>query len=154
MRRIRVLQIRISKPLSCPQLRTRHIGYEAYHLNTRQGVEELLQTVLELDGTRVAVQVKSMAISPDGKTKVATVNFKNLPALFSSHRNEWPSDIPNVDCSNSKKFIHSEPVKLSSNDENYERVLSPLKRMKSGALLAIPHHPQTGLPGELPTRIS
>ena|SRR2546423_14695436 len=62
-------------------------------------VQELLRSVLELDGTRGAVQVRSMAISPDQKTKMATVDFKRPPACFSPDRNEWSFEILDVDSS-------------------------------------------------------
>jgi hypothetical protein len=65
-------------------------------------VQELLSSVLELDGTRGAVQVRSIAISLDQKTKMATVDFKNLPACFSLDRNEWSFEIPDVDGSDAK----------------------------------------------------
>jgi len=60
-------------------------------------LQELLRSVLERDGTRDAVQVRSMAISPDRKTKMATVNLKNPPACFSLNKSEFSFEIPDVD---------------------------------------------------------
>jgi len=65
-----------------------------YKLNKVQG---LLQSVLKLVGTGRDVEVRSIAISPDQKTKMATVNFKTRPACFSSDMNEWSFEIPDVD---------------------------------------------------------
>ena len=56
-------------------------------------VEQLLQSVLKLDGAQDAVQVKSLAMSPNYKTKMATVDFRTLPAGLSSSSNEWHFDI-------------------------------------------------------------
>jgi hypothetical protein len=57
-------------------------------------VEKLLWSVLELDGTQDAVQVKSLAMSPNHKTKMATVDFRTQPARLSSSRYKWHFDIP------------------------------------------------------------
>jgi hypothetical protein len=38
-----------------------------------------------------------MAISPDQKTKMATVNFKYPPPYLLSDRNEWAFEIPDSD---------------------------------------------------------
>src|SRR5271156_53737 len=65
-----------------------------YKLNKVQG---LLQSVLKLVGTGRDVEVRSIAISPDQKTKMATVNFKTRPACFQSDMNEWSFEIPDVD---------------------------------------------------------
>ena len=65
-------------------------------------VQEFLRSVLELNGTRRDVQVRSMAISPDQKTKMATVNFKIPPARFSSDRNEWLFENPDDDSSDAE----------------------------------------------------
>jgi hypothetical protein len=65
-------------------------------------VQELLSSILELDGTRGAVQIRSIAISLNQKTKIATVDFKNPPAWFSLDRNEWSFEIPDVDSSDAK----------------------------------------------------
>jgi hypothetical protein len=65
-------------------------------------VQELLRSVLELNGPRHDVQVRSIAIAPNQKTKMATVNFKIPPACFSSDRNEWSFEIPNVDSSDAE----------------------------------------------------
>lgn len=69
---------------------------------TLKKVQEFLRSVLELDGTRRDVQVRSMATSLDQKTKMATVNFKIPPAGFSSDRNEWLFEIPDVDSSDTE----------------------------------------------------
>jgi hypothetical protein len=69
---------------------------------TLKKVQEFLRSVFELDGTRRDVQIRSMAISPDQKTKMATVNFKIPPARFSSDRNEWSFEIPDVDSSDAE----------------------------------------------------
>jgi ankyrin repeat protein len=65
-------------------------------------VQKVLRSVLELDGTRGAVQVRSIAISPDQKTKMATADFKNPLACFSLNRNEWSFEILDVDGSDAK----------------------------------------------------
>jgi hypothetical protein len=44
-----------------------------------------------------------MAISPDRKTKIATVNFEAPPVCLLSDRNEWSFDIPNVDGGEAEK---------------------------------------------------
>jgi hypothetical protein len=69
---------------------------------TLKKVQEFLRSVLELNGTRRDVQVRSMAISPDQKTKMATVNFKIPPARFSSDRHEWLFEIPDNDSSDAE----------------------------------------------------
>ncbi|OBT60680.1 hypothetical protein VE03_09999 [Pseudogymnoascus sp. 23342-1-I1] len=69
--------------------------------NMRQ-VQELLQSVLGLDAARGTVQVKSIAISPNQKTKMATVNFQNPPPCLSSDRKEWSFEIPDVDNSDAE----------------------------------------------------
>jgi hypothetical protein len=43
-----------------------------------------------------------MAISPNQKTRMATVSFKPLPACFSSDRNECSFEIPDVDNSDAE----------------------------------------------------
>src|SRR2546423_12611712 len=65
-------------------------------------VRKVLRSALELDGTRGAVQVRSIDPSPDRKTKMATVDFKNPLACFSLNRNEWSFEIPNVDSGDAK----------------------------------------------------
>jgi hypothetical protein len=65
-------------------------------------VQELLRSVLGLDAARGTVQVKSIAISPNQKTKMATVNFQNPPPCLSSDRKEWSFEIPDVDNSDAE----------------------------------------------------
>jgi hypothetical protein len=64
---------------------------------TWKRVQGLLSSVLQLGGTQGAVQVRSIATSLDQKSKMATVDFTNRPACFSSDRNEWSFEIPEVD---------------------------------------------------------
>lgn len=65
-------------------------------------VQELLRSVLGLDAARGTVQVKSIAVSPNQKTKMATVNFQNPPPCLSSDRKEWSFEIPDVDNSDAE----------------------------------------------------
>lgn len=65
-------------------------------------VPELLRSVLGLDAARGTVQVKSIAISPNQKTKMATVNFQDPPPCLSSDRKEWSFVIPDVDNSDAE----------------------------------------------------
>jgi len=71
------------------------------HCEERE-VKELLQTVLDLNGTRNVVQVGSLAISPDQKTKMATVDFKIPPSRLSPDGNQWSFEITNVRTSGSE----------------------------------------------------
>ncbi|KAF8849681.1 hypothetical protein BDZ45DRAFT_227669 [Acephala macrosclerotiorum] len=59
-------------------------------------LRKLLQAILRLGDTHSTVKLMSMAISPDRKTKVATVNFENSPTCLSPDRNEWSFEIPNA----------------------------------------------------------
>ena len=59
-------------------------------------LRELLRSILRLGETHGTVKLMSMAISPDRKTKVATVNFKNSPTCLSPDRNEWSFGIPDA----------------------------------------------------------
>jgi hypothetical protein len=65
-------------------------------------LQELLRSVLRLDGTRSPIQIRSMAISSNRKTKIATVNFKIPPACLLSNRNEWSFEIPNANGSDAE----------------------------------------------------
>jgi hypothetical protein len=57
---------------------------------------------LGLHGTQRNVQVRPLAISPNQKTKIATVDFKTPPACFTSDRNEWSFEIPDDESSGAK----------------------------------------------------
>jgi hypothetical protein len=69
---------------------------------TMKKMLELLRLVLELDGPRRDVRVRSLAIGPNQKTKMATVDFKTPPTCFASNRNEWSFEIPDVDSSDAE----------------------------------------------------
>jgi|SRR5277367_905996 len=65
-------------------------------------VQELLRSVLELDRSGSNIRVRSLAVSHNQKTKVATVDFDTTPACFSLDRNEWSFEIPDDESSNAK----------------------------------------------------
>jgi hypothetical protein len=68
------------------------------------GLRELLRLVLGLQpnprGDNSDVQIKSLAISPDYKSKTATVDFGTPPACLSldrPDRDEWSFNIPAIE---------------------------------------------------------
>jgi hypothetical protein len=65
-------------------------------------LQELFRLVLGLDRTQRNVQVRQIAISPDQKTKIATVDFKTPPTCFASDRTEWSFEIPDDESSDAK----------------------------------------------------
>lgn len=75
-------------------------------------VTELLQSVLGLDEVR-CVQVRSLAISHNRKTQMATANFQTTPLCLSSGGDEWSFDIsdfnPSSDISDDEYVIHRAP---------------------------------------------
>ncbi|OBT77481.1 hypothetical protein VF21_05279 [Pseudogymnoascus sp. 05NY08] len=58
-------------------------------------VKTLLQTALQLDKAEISVKLRSIAISPNRKTKVATVSFSCRPILLPPRADEeWHFPIP------------------------------------------------------------
>ena len=64
---------------------------------TKRQAEDVLRSVLRLDEAQGTVQVRSIAPSPNGKTKVATLEFKSRPPCFLSDQHEWSFEIPSTD---------------------------------------------------------
>ena len=64
---------------------------------TKRQAEDVLRSVLRLDEAQGTVRLRSMALSPDGKTKMATLEFKSRPPCFLSDQHEWSFEIPSTD---------------------------------------------------------
>ena len=67
-----------------------------------------------------------MTISPDQKTKMATVGFKTLPACFTSNRSEWSFKIPDDESSDAKKDDSDDDIIPMLGTYNHNR--HPLQR--------------------------
>lgn len=62
---------------------------------------ELLHSILDLDYTKPGLKIKSLAVSSNQRSKVATINFERTPGRLSLDRDEWSFDVP-IDPENSQ----------------------------------------------------
>ena len=60
-------------------------------------MQRLLARVLDLSTDLITIQLRSLAINFDRKTKIATVGFQNTPQCLLSRESEWIFTIPG-DC--------------------------------------------------------
>lgn len=63
----------------------------------RRGSEALLRLVLRLDVTQSGIfKIKSLASSPDRRTKTATADFSIRPTCFPPEMDEWEFQVPDI----------------------------------------------------------
>lgn len=93
------IKTQIAYPPAISNAKTSQVTYRVRGIPLeykKRQVDELLRSVLGLDAARGTVQVKSIAISPNQKTKMATVNFQDPPPCLSSGRKECSFEIPDA----------------------------------------------------------
>jgi hypothetical protein len=59
-----------------------------------QQISDLVSTLFKLESDTSAPRIRSLAKAPDGRTMVATLSFRTIPAELSGD-DEWPFDITN-----------------------------------------------------------
>lgn len=61
-----------------------------------QQVGDLVSTLFKLESDTSAPQIRSLARAPNGRTMMATLSFRTIPAeLSGGNKTEWPFDITN-----------------------------------------------------------
>ena len=57
-------------------------------------VKNILQTILKAEDPPTTKQIRSLALSPDRKTKTATVDFESLPTCLHPGNTQWAFELP------------------------------------------------------------